>query len=238
MANLFAKYLFVLLALSVFSGCSHNATDQMRTRFNSLGIQPEKIDLNRGPRCSDDIPFILVNNQRNLNAPYVFFKNLGHTHFFNQGTFVNMVIMNLEMQLDANNIAAINAGDLSVGRLNDRLVIRNMQVQSGEISRETFKRRKHLIENLKTQLSKGLLTTDTLEKKTIIVSFEEAYASYSDPGPEMVRIKINIPSMNYVRSYTGEARDGDYYRVIAKAAHIANGKFLTDPDIKEFMSCE
>jgi len=210
----------------------------MRARFLSDDLKPEKIDLNRGSKCSDTGPILLVNEQRKINRQYVFYEQFGHSHYFLINDFVDIVIQHLEAQLLESNIVAINSRDFSISRLNNRLSLLNLQLQSGEIKRKEFNYKTRIIGKLKEQFAKGKITPDTWKNKSIFVSLEEAYASWSSPEPEIVKIKIKIPSLNYVRIYTGKSRDVDFYKVIAKATRAAIWQFFNDPVFRKFVKCE
>jgi len=221
----------VLLMLPLCWGCSINATQAMRTRFLSHDLKPEKIDLHSGSKCSDTEPIILVNAQKNINKKYVFFKNLGHSHYFLQNEFIDMVIKHLESQLLEGKINVLIDEDLSINRLKNRLFLK-------EITREEFDNKEKIMINLIGLHGQDKASIDTWKIKVIQISLEEAYASYSSPEPEIVKIKIQIPSMNFAKIYTGVSHDADFYKVIAEAAHLAIVGFIQDPVFQKFVKCQ
>ena len=221
----------VLLLLPLLGACSVNATDEMRARFLSADLKPEKRDLYSGNNCQGKEILMLVNAQKEMDTEYVFFKNMGHSHYFIQSEFVNFVIKHLEGQLLKGGVPVLIEEDFILTALENRLSF-------GEITRKEFEKKRMLIAGLAGKGRAGKSKKNDWRIKAVEISLEQAFASYSSPDPEIVSIKIEIPMLNFTEVYTGEAHSSDFYKVMAYATHNALAAFIQDPLFSKFMKCQ
>ena len=102
---------------------------------------------------------------------------------------------------------------------------------------------KEFIENtvqyLKKKLIESNLKVDEQSGKKILVSLEEATSSSGVWSVETnVKLKIELPEINYSKIYSGV--EGGHYpnHAIAYALHLAIHKFLNDPVFQIYVKCQ
>ena len=96
----------------------------------------------------------------------------------------------------------------------------------------------HVVEYMKKRMIQSNLVIDDQKGEKILVSLEEA-SSYGNWTLETnIKLKIEIPKINYSQIYSGVEGSAYQQNASAYALHIAIMKFLKDPVFQKFVKCQ
>jgi len=82
------------------------------------------------------------------------------------------------------------------------------------------------------------LTVDAQKGRSILVSFEDAQVEGWVVPEGTVKIKIEIPDINYVHTYTGIEGSGSAYHTVAYGVHLVVDQLIKDPVFQKFVQCQ
>ena len=96
----------------------------------------------------------------------------------------------------------------------------------------------HAVDYMKKRMVQSNLVVDEQKGEKILVSLEEA-SSYGNWTLETnIKLKIEIPRIDYSQIYSGVEGSAYQQNASAYALHIAIMKFLKDPVFQKFVKCQ
>lgn len=96
----------------------------------------------------------------------------------------------------------------------------------------------HVVEYMKKRMIQSNLVIDEQNGEKILASLEEA-SSYGNWTLETnVKLRIEIPEINFSQVYSGVEGSAYQQNASAYALHIAILKFLKDPAFQNFAKCQ
>ena len=95
-----------------------------------------------------------------------------------------------------------------------------------------------VVKHLENRLIESNLKVGEDYDNKILVSLEEIKAiegvwSFGSSS----KIKIQIPDIDYARTYTGESGSGLGFHAVAYAIHLSIDNFITDPVFQDYVKC-
>lgn len=91
--------------------------------------------------------------------------------------------------------------------------------------------------HFENKLVESKLTIDKQNGKAILVSLEEANVEGTIVPEGKLTIKIQIPDLDYARSYSTVEGSANAYYALAYCVHLAIEQFMKDPVFQQFVQC-
>lgn len=90
---------------------------------------------------------------------------------------------------------------------------------------------------MKAKMAQSDLTVDEQNGEKILVSLEEAASNGAWALETNIKLKIELPAINYSQVYSGVEGSGMHHHASAYALHLAIIKFLNDQVFKNHLQC-
>lgn len=91
--------------------------------------------------------------------------------------------------------------------------------------------------HVEAKLIESQLKIDATAGGVIHLSFEEAQVEGSMVPEATVRLRFEIPKLNYSQVYTGIEGSASGYHALAYGIHLAIDKFIKDPVFQKYVTC-
>lgn len=95
----------------------------------------------------------------------------------------------------------------------------------------------YTVQYLKKKLIESNLKVDHQSGKKILVSLEEAKSNGSWTLETSIKLKIELPEINYSQIYSGVEGSAYQHNASAYALHLSIQKFLNDPVFQGYVKC-
>ena len=93
------------------------------------------------------------------------------------------------------------------------------------------------VEYLQKKLIESNLKVDKQSGRKILVSFEDATSTGWWSFGTTVKLKIDLPEINYSQIYSGYEGSGLQHHATAYALHLAIIEFINDPIFQKYVQC-
>ncbi len=94
-------------------------------------------------------------------------------------------------------------------------------------------------DHLEARLIESKLQIDSSKGKEILLSFEDLeFIQHFATLEATVKLKVQIPELNYSQIYSGNENSGTGFLAIAYGVHLAMDKLLDDPVFQKYVNCQ
>lgn len=90
---------------------------------------------------------------------------------------------------------------------------------------------------LEAKLIESNVNIDDVSGKEVHVSIEDLVIGWDFLWEALLIIRVTIPDINFSRLYESRQKRGNIYYALACATHLSTVKFLSEPTVQEYITC-